>query len=535
MPLVDRLRFRISHIRFAVLFCSLLYGVSNALNIHKLAKWFQRGESFDLVALSAYLLAGLCLFLVVFLLLAHRWTIKPFAILMLTTSAAATYFISKYGVAIDRSMILNAFHTDPTEVGQLLSLRMAPYVLLLVAVPVVIIAPLEITFARAGRYLLESLGVAVGALLLALVALYSNYKAIHRAGNVSNKYIVYSLVPVNVLSGGLSAMGRAVKPYLKRDRRVEIVGRVLREDDLVVVLAVGESSRRRNFSVYGYQRRVTNPVLGATAGLHLLDGVARRGSTLDALPEIFERGGATLPEVVSTLGVPTACYVHYTLYDNCAIPGETRVSDCGHGGRCYDEDVVPLLERDLLAYRSGPRFVVLHLGGGSHGPYYRDRHPPEFLRFEPGCDDADVASQCSLDQLYNSYDNTILYVDFVVGELLARLEKSGAPYVFIYLSDHGESLLEEGRMFHGMPPGIPLPAEQAEVPLIIKASVPVQIVRRDDYRQQDVFDTVLDLLGIESPLARVDRSFVRRVDEGASATEVRDEARSAPGAGANLP
>jgi len=209
--------------------------------------------------------------------------------------------------------------------------------------------------------------------------------------------------------------------------------------------------------------------------------------------------------------------VNYTLYENCVEPGETRVSDCGHGGKCYDEDVLPLLERDLAAYRSGPSFVVLHLGGGSHGAIYRDRHPPEFLRFEPGCTDSDVANRCSLDELYNSYDNTILYVDFVLGEVLSRLEKSGLPYVFIYLSDHGESLMEEGRMFHGVPPGIPLPPEQAEIPLIVKASVPIRIVERDEYRQQDVFDTVLDLLSIESPVANRSRSFVKRLDTPAPA------------------
>ncbi len=517
MALAEKRRFTISHARFSVFFCSLLFWVCNALNLEKLAQWFPHKGGFDLVALAAYLVAGQSLFLVFFVLLAHRWTIKPLALLLLAASAAATYFITKYNVAIDSSMILNTIHTDSAEVGQLLSVRMIPYVLLLVAVPAVAILPLEITFARAGRYLVDSLKLVVGALTIAILALYSNYNAIHRAGNVSNKYIVYSLVPVNVISGTLSVAGKLAKPYFGRRRTVEIVGRVTRQDDLVVVLAIGESARRSSFSLYGYERRETNPVLRATGGLHLLDGVARRGSTLYALPEILARGDVKLPQVVSRLGVPTACYVNYTLYDNCAEPGETRVSDCGHEGRCFDEDVVPLLERDLAAYRSGPRFVVLHLGGGSHGPIYRDRHPPEFARFEPGCSDADVANQCSLEQLYNSYDNTILYVDFVVGEILARLEKSGVPYVFIYLSDHGESLMEGGRMFHGMPLGIRLPPEQAEIPLIVKASVPIRVVERDEYRQQDVFDTILDLLSIESPVADRTRSFVERQDAPAPA------------------
>ena len=153
-------------------------------------------------------------------------------------------------------------------------------------------------------------------------------------------------------------------------------------------------------------------------------------------------------------------------------------------------------------YQSGYRFIVLHLGGGSHGPIYRDRHPPEFQQFEPMCTDADVANKCSLEQIYNSYDNTILYVDHVLGQVMQTLDQSRVPYVFIYLSDHGESLMEDGVMFHGMPPGMALPAEQAQIPLIVKSSVPISIVARAEYRQPDVYDTVLDLFSIQSATVR---------------------------------
>jgi lipid A ethanolaminephosphotransferase len=374
-----------------------------------------------------------------------------------------------------------------------------------------VIVPLEITFESGGRYLVGSLKLLGIALLVAVVALYSQFNAIHQAGNVSNKYIVYSLVPINVVSGTASVAAKLVAPYFQRRRAIDVSGHVTAPGDLVVVLAIGESSRRRSFSLYGYDRRNTNPVLQATRGLHLLNGIARRGSTLYALPEILEKDGVPLPLIVSRLGVPTACYVNYTLYENCAEPGETSVSNCGHGGKCYDEDVIPLLASDLSTYSSGYRFVVLHLGGGSHGPIYSDRHPPEFRLFEPMCRDADVANRCSLEELYNAYDNTILYVDFVVGEIIAELERSGVPYVFVYLSDHGESLLEGGRMFHGTPPGIPLPREQAEIPLIVKASVPIRIVEGGEYEQRDVFDTILELFSIETPVLDRSRSFIKRV------------------------
>jgi len=141
---------------------------------------------------------------------------------------------------------------------------------------------------------------------------------------------------------------------------------------------------------------------------------------------------------------------------------------------------------------------------------YKDRYPPEYRAFQPMCNDADVANQCTREQLYNSYDNTILYLDHVLSGVLQALDDSGAPYVFIYLSDHGESLLEGGRMFHGMPPGMALPPEQAEIPLIVKSSVPISIEKRAAYAQPDVYDTVLGLLSIQTPLFDSRGSFISR-------------------------
>jgi lipid A ethanolaminephosphotransferase len=492
----------------------LLYAVCNTLNIDKLSKWFRHGDGFDYSALCAYLVAGLCLFTAFFTLLAHRRTIKPFAILLTILSAAVTYFIGKYGVAIDTSMVQNTIHTDVTEIGQLLSPRMIPYVVFLMVVPVLIILSADITFQPSGRYLFASLKLISVAFLAALACLYVEYNAILRAGNVSNKYIVYSLVPVNIISSSINAASKSIKPYFKRsEQHIEVDARVASPGNLVVVLAVGESSRRKNFSLYGYDRKDTNPVLEKTSGLHLLNGVATRASTLYALPKILEKDGIKLTTIVSRAGVPTACYVNYTLYDNCASPGETKATNCGHGGKCYDEDVLPLLEENVTTYASGYRFIVLHLGGGSHGPIYSDRHPAEFQQFKPTCNDADVAAKCTIEQLYNSYDNTILYVDHVLGQVVQTLDRSRVPYVLIYLSDHGESLMEGGMMFHGMPPGMALPDEQSQIPLIVKSSVPISIVRRAEYGQPAVFDTVLDLFSIQSKTFDRAESFIKKASD----------------------
>jgi lipid A ethanolaminephosphotransferase len=488
-----------THTKFIVAFPTLLYVVCNAFHAAKLARWFEGKEGLDMLPFAAYLVAGLCLFIAVFALLAHRWTIKPVAIALTVASAAATYFMAKYDVVVDSSMVLNTLHTDATEVRQLVSWSMLPYGFLLIALPLLLILRCRITFAARGRYLLASAAVFGVAMLVAVGALYANFTGIHRAANVSGKYVVYTLVPVNLISGTISAASKSLRERFPRDAGgPELTARVTKPGDLVVVLAIGESSRRKSFGVYGY-RRDTTPRLAGIAGLHLLAGNATRGSTIYALRQILEKNGVKLPALVSRAGVRTSCLVNYTLYENCAGVGEIAVSRCGHGGKCFDEDVVTLLDRELAGYESGYRFVVMHLGGGSHGPLYASRHPPEFVRFRPTCDDADVTNRCSTGELHNSYDNTILYADHVIAETIGSLERARVPYVFIYLSDHGESLMEGGRLFHGMPPGVSLPEEQADIPLIVKSSVPIGIDARDVYRQPDVFDSVLALFAIQSP------------------------------------
>lgn len=509
MQNIKSIKFQLSHVLFSLLFTSLLFIVSNALNLDKITKWFYLGDSIDYPGLIAYLLIGQSVFLLFFLILAHRWTIKPLAIILIILSGAATYFISKYNVAIDRTMVMNALYTDTTEASGLLSIYMLPYAFFLILLPIIFVLKVKITFQSPIRYLFASLKLMLLAFLITVGLLYTQFDSIQRAGNISNKYIIHSLVPVNIIRSIISVVSHSIEPYiLKNKKQVIISGTVTQQQDLVVVLAVGETSRQKSFTLYGYDRKNTTPELAKYTNLHLLNGIASIGTTLYALPEILEKKDVKLAAITSKLGIDTSCYVNYTLYDNCTSVGEIAVKNCAHGGRCYDEDVIPLLHENLKSYRSGYRFVVLHLGGGSHGPSYKDRHPAEFQRFKPMCLEADVVNQCTLEQLYNSYDNTILYVDYVLDNIIKKLDESAVPYVFIYLSDHGESLLENGHIFHGMPPGIALPPEQAQIPLIIKSSVPISIVKRDEYTQQDVFDTVLSLFSIETDILDKERNFI---------------------------
>ncbi len=503
-------KYKISNIKYILVFITLIYVVHNTLNIDKFVRWFTNNGILDYSGLIAYFIVGLFLSIALFTILAHRYVIKGFSIFIVISSAASTYFITKYNVAVDRSMIMNIWYTDSSESLSLLTFDMVYYLIFLIIIPIIIIIRTEIIFDKPIKHSLKLVATFVIGVAISLSAVYLKFNAIHKAGNQSNKYIAFQLVPVNFIVG----VGSSIKHYIKRNYKfesepVKIDGTVSSTDDLVVVLAIGEASRQKNSSLYGYEKN-TSPLLSKKEGIHALNGIAKYGSTIYALPNILSRDDIKLPSITSALGIETTCFSNFKLYGNCGTVKEVMVKDCAHGGKCYDEDVIPLLKNDLKTYKSGQKMIVLHVGGGSHGPIYTNRYPKEFQYFNPQCNDPDVINNCTKEELFNSYDNTLIYVDYVVSNLIDTLEESKVPYIFIFLSDHGESLLEGGRIFHGMPPGVDLPDEQAQIPLLIKSSIPIKISKKDEYKQQDVYDTVLDLLSIDIDLLRKEKVFIKK-------------------------
>lgn len=79
--------------------------------------------------------------------------------------------------------------------------------------------------------------------------------------------------------------------------------------------------------------------------------------------------------------------------------------------------------------------IVLHTIG-SHGPTYYNRYPPQFRKFTPTCDTNEIQT-CSKEQLVNTYDNTLVYVDYIVDKainLLKNIRINLPPARFIFLT-----------------------------------------------------------------------------------------------------
>ena len=114
--------------------------------------------------------------------------------------------------------------------------------------------------------------------------------------------------------------------------------------------------------------------------------------------------------------------------------------------KAKDEALIPYLNNELKDYKHSSAMTTLHMVG-SHW-WYEKRYTDAFRKYTPVIDSKYLPS-LSKESIINSYDNTILYLDFFLNETIKAHLSSPKPSVLIYVSDHGESLGEDGKWLHG--------------------------------------------------------------------------------------
>ena len=101
--------------------------------------------------------------------------------------------------------------------------------------------------------------------------------------------------------------------------------------------------------------------------------------------------------------------------------------------KAFDDDLLPLLQQKFETSKQHPTFVFLHLEG-SHIPW-RDRTPIELQKYPQ----AKLATHETTESRRNSYDNSIIFTDYILGEIIFFLKNKDRPSCVFYFSDHGDS------------------------------------------------------------------------------------------------
>jgi lipid A ethanolaminephosphotransferase len=470
-----------------------------------------------LAALHFFLLAAV----------AHRWIVKPLLGIVVLASATAAYFMSSYSVLMDPTMIQNIVNTDVKEARDLLSWSLLGTVFLWSLPPLVFVWLVRVERQPWLRSLLIRLAWLAGALLAALLFAFLISRDLTSLMR-SQKQLRYLITPGNLINGFASQLHRRAK--LPAGPRAEVGADARRlvpptqGRPRIFVFVVGETARAANFSLFGYSRE-TNPELAKLDVIGFSNVTSCGTSTEVSLPCMFApvgredydesriRGSQGLLDVLVRAGYAVKWFDNQSGCKNVCtgegVESEKMNSEMApalcSAGECLDEILLRRLQEELPKTHADTVFV-LHMMG-NHGPAYYRRYPPPYRRFVPDCATAQLR-ECSRDEVVNTYDNAILYTDHVLAALVGILGEQApqADTAMLYVSDHGESLGENGLYLHGLPYAI-APKFQTHVPMIAwlspqivsTAHVDVACLRArsaEAFSHGNLFHSILGLLDV---------------------------------------
>lgn len=468
-----------------------------------LSLWRYAWDNIELTGVSMAVFAAsvpLVLFLalvVIFGLFLWPYVGKPILAVFLIVSSVANYMMFHYGLYIDSDMARNVFETTSREAFDYVNLSAVLWLVFTGLTPALLISRVRIIYRSHWKEILARALILGGSLavigLVALVA-FKEYAVFGR----NNKEVTRLINPSNYVSALIRYHQRQAlskRPFVRID---EEASRAPFKDSYhtVFILVVGETARSMNFSLNGYERD-TNPRLARENVISFRDVTASGTSTAVSLPSMFSslsRLNFDLNEAVySENFLDLLQNTGYRIWwrdndDGCKkvcdrVPTEYMViannpKYCD-GTYCYDDTLLDGLE-DFLKTVNEDTFIILHTMG-SHGPSYYKRYPEKFKAFTPTCDTSEIQN-CERQAIVNTYDNTILYTDHVVAEVIDILKKfPNFEAGLLYVSDHGESLGENNVYLHGLPFAI-APDEQTKVPMILWMS---EVMQKEDHINYD--------------------------------------------------
>lgn len=442
---------------------------------------------------------------------------KLITTILLLGSAAANYYMYADGIYIDSDMVRNIMETNLRETTEHTSFSFWMYVLFTGVFPALLLQLCRVQYQPAAAELKQRLKY-VGCSLLVTLLLggicYKEYAVVGRNHNKVTKLVntinyTYSFVryckkkaETNHEFAVLDAA-----PQLKNNSKNKLF-----------VLFIGETARAQNFSLNGYEKE-TNPLLKKQDIVYFSDVASCGTMTAVSLPCMFSAYNRrefdtdnaaytqNLLDIMQTAGYK----IEWIDNDNgCKgvcnrVPTENVFSKCT-GGICYDDVLLKKLAQKIKNIKQNT-VLVLHMIG-SHGPAYYERYPQEFARFKPDCRTSDIQS-CSNEEIVNTYNNTILYSDYIISSAIDILKKNQSKNrhdSLIYISDHGESLGENNTYLHGLPYAF-APKTQTQVPLLfwfsnsMKKEVNSECLAKksaEPHSQDNFFHTILGLADVQT-------------------------------------
>lgn len=525
--MVDKLK-RLVHNNIFVVFVISVY----FFLLQNTAVWnnvFNIYESNPDLPIVFKILAPIALFLIFFaiftILLSYKYVLKPAFVFLFLTNSLAYYSSVNYSVVFDFYMIVNIFETNHGEALAYLSWSLVGYFVLYGLLPSAILIWYKVEYPKSWLHsLLIRSGFVTTTLVIVIAIVLPFFQQFSFVGR-NNKSINALFLPMSYVFNTLRYAKERVFP-----EKIEYISlgddaKVVKTSDkpILLVLVLGETARAKNYSDIAYKRD-TNQYT-KKQGIITFNNVFSCGTaTAISVPCMFSKltrsqydsrvaeNSDNLLDILAKAGDNVVWLENNSSCKGVCknVPTYVPKSDkyCT-GSVCLDgvllDEIKPHaqnLTKDTV--------IVVHLLG-SHGPNYYKRYPQEFRNFTPDCSRNDVEN-CSIEEVINAYDNTILYTDYIISKLIEQEIIANADHynsMLLYVSDHGESLGELGMYLHGSP-YLLAPDEQKHIPMQFYISDQVaqnlnidknclaKTVKFENLTHDNLFHTVLGLMKVQT-------------------------------------
>ncbi len=377
-------------------------------------------------------------FIIFFGLTIHRLVFIIGTIFLFITGAVASYYLYFFKISPTKEMMGSFFSTDLNELYEIVSIRLIIWL---------VFSLFSCVYTMKHFATLNS-KLFVTKLLSAICLLIAVNNIITPQFKVLDSYF-----PIQYLHNTyLYFSNNSNKNSMREDISKKFSFTDQSDQNIIAILVIGEAARFDHFGINGYSRDTT-PYLGNIENLFSFKAQSSSNHTCISVPSLMSRHPASdldkITEDTSFISIFTSLGFNTnwigtqnlrqslkrknpsTIYDEVQfsiIPGGSallRMHD-------HDEKMLPYIKNILNSTTKG--LLVIHTSG-SHWQYSA-RYPQEFEKFTPKCNSTIMVDQstCDLEELVNDYDNTILYTDFFLYNMIDLLKNSNA--ILMYVSDH---------------------------------------------------------------------------------------------------
>ncbi|ARV10397.1 hypothetical protein BTO05_12380 [Winogradskyella sp. PC-19] len=264
--------------------------------------------------------------------------------------------------------------------------------------------------------------------------------------------IVYNLPYITIksymqYSAQIEAINKSINSKIKLETKIKT-------DNDAIVVVIGESANRKHMQVYGYHRKTSPNLKALSESLVVYDDViSSHAYTTGSINDIFTLSNYENPNAVTTLinYVKSAGFkviwlsnhravgVHDNLVSRLASSSDETLFLNYNDYRkntLHDEVLLPKVRNKLS--EKGKKVIFVHLVGSHYA--YNKRYPESFNKFQS-------EEKSSKNEIIDTYDNSVLYTDFILSEIIESVKKLNQKSAVLYFSDHGEEVYDVADYF----------------------------------------------------------------------------------------